>query len=106
MQVNAYLVWDPASKEAVVFDSGTDCSADARAREENGLTIKLILLTHAHGDHVADLGRLAEATGAPIYISSRENAPGAQAIEEGRNVHCRRAGNRIASDLGTFAREE
>ena len=27
MMVNAYLVWDPASKEAVAFDSGADCSA-------------------------------------------------------------------------------
>lgn len=84
VQVNAYLVWDPASKEAVVFDSGTDCSAMLEQTKQSGLTIKLILLTHAHGDHIADLGRLAEATGAPIYISSREKAPGAEAIDEGR----------------------
>jgi len=84
VQVNAYLVWDPASEEAVVFDSGTDCSAILEHAKQNGLTIKLILLTHAHGDHIADLGRLAEATGAPIYISNREKAPGAQPIDEGR----------------------
>jgi glyoxylase-like metal-dependent hydrolase (beta-lactamase superfamily II) len=84
VQVNAYLVWDPASKEAVVFDSGTDCSPMLERAKQNGLTIKLILLTHAHGDHIADLGRLAESTGAPIYISSREKAPGAQSIDEGR----------------------
>jgi hydroxyacylglutathione hydrolase len=84
VQVNAYLVWDPASKAAVVFDSGTDCSAMLEHARQNGITIKIILLTHAHGDHIADLARLAEATGAPIYISNREQAPGAQAIEEGR----------------------
>ena len=84
MMVNAYLVWDPASKEAVAFDSGADCSAMLKHSRDRGLTIKLILLTHAHPDHVADLERLAEATGAPIYLSSRENAPGAQAIEEGK----------------------
>jgi len=84
MAVNAYLVWDPASKEAVAFDSGADCSAMLRHSQDLGLTIKLILLTHAHPDHVADLERLAAATGAPIYLSSRENAPNAQAIEEGK----------------------
>jgi glyoxylase-like metal-dependent hydrolase (beta-lactamase superfamily II) len=52
--------------------------------QDSGLTIKLILLTHAHPDHVADLERLTQTTGAPIYLSSRENAIGAQAIEEGR----------------------
>ena len=83
MQVNAYLVWDPASKEAVAFDSGADCSAMLEHAKKHGLTIKLILLTHAHPDHVADLSRLANATGAPIYLSSREKAPGAQSIEEG-----------------------
>ena len=84
VQVNAYLVWDPASKDAVAFDSGTSCSTMLEHAEKDGLTIKLILLTHAHSDHVADLGRLADATGAPIYLSSREQAAGAQALEEGR----------------------
>ena len=85
IQVNAYLVWDPESKDAVAFDSGSSCSAMLEHAKKNGLTIRLILLTHAHPDHVADLDRLAKATGAPIHISSREKAPGAQPIEEGRN---------------------
>ena len=102
MQVNAYLVWDPASKEAVAFDSGANCSAMLEHARKHGLTIKLILLTHAHPDHVADLSRLASATGAPIYLSSREEASGAQAIEEGRRFHRRPTGNRVAPDLGTF----
>ncbi len=84
MQVNAYLVWDPASKEAIAFDSGADCTTMLARAEKEGLTIKLILLTHAHPDHVADLDRLAEKTGAPIYLSSREEADGAEAIEEGK----------------------
>jgi hydroxyacylglutathione hydrolase len=84
MQVNAYLVWDPLNKEAVAFDSGANCSVMLEHTKKHGLTIKLILLTHAHPDHVADLRRLAQETGAPIFLSSREQAPGAEAIEEGR----------------------
>ncbi len=75
--VNAYLVWDPVSKEAVAFDSGADCSALLEKAKSEGLTINLILLTHAHSDHVADLNRLAQATGAPVYLSEREEAPNA-----------------------------
>jgi glyoxylase-like metal-dependent hydrolase (beta-lactamase superfamily II) len=84
MMVNAYLIWDPASKEAVAFDSGADCSAMLKHSQDRGLTIKLILLTHAHPIHVADLERLAAATGAPFCLSSRENVPGARAVEEGK----------------------
>ena len=84
VRVNAYLVWDPASKEAVAFDSGATCSSMLDFAQENGLTIKLILLTHAHPDHVADLDRLAETTDAPVYLSSREKVHGAQSIEEGK----------------------
>ncbi len=84
MHVNAYLVWSPTSKEAVAFDSGAVCLAMLEHERKHGLTIKLILLTHAHPDHIADLGQLAGATRAPVYLSSREKAPDAQAIEEGR----------------------
>ena len=84
MQVNAYLVWDPASREAIVFDSGADSSAMLEFARKNGLTIRLILLTHAHPDHVADLRRLAGETGVPVFLSAREEAPGAEPIEEGK----------------------
>ena len=82
MRVNAYLVWDPTSKEAVAFDSGADSSALLEKCERDGLTIKLILLTHAHPDHVADLVRLARSSGAPVYLSDREEASGAQPLAE------------------------
>jgi glyoxylase-like metal-dependent hydrolase (beta-lactamase superfamily II) len=84
MQVNAYLVWDPATKRAVAFDTGADSSPMLEQAQKLGLTIELILLTHAHPDHVADLARLTKKTDAPAYLSSREQAPGAQAIEEGK----------------------
>ncbi len=85
MSVNAYLVWDPASKEAVAFDSGADCSPILEKSKIEGLTIELILLTHAHPDHVADLDRLAEATGAPVHLSEHEEAAHALPIREGES---------------------
>jgi hydroxyacylglutathione hydrolase len=84
MTVNAYLVWDPATREAVAFDTGADCAEMLRQASREGLAITLILLTHAHPDHVADLERLRSATSAPIYISEHEFAPSAKAISEGK----------------------
>ena len=63
MAVNAYLVWDPASRAAAVFDTGADCSEMVRFASRHKLNVQLILLTHAHPDHVADLPRLREETG-------------------------------------------
>jgi len=83
VKVNAYLVWDPRSRDAVVFDTGSDCSAILKKIADEKLTVRLILLTHGHADHVAALKPLREATRAPIYISRREQTAGAEAIDEG-----------------------
>jgi hydroxyacylglutathione hydrolase len=85
MTVNAYLVWDPVTRDAVAFDTGADCSAMLKRIESGKLKTKLILLTHAHPDHVADLARLRKATGAPVYISEREPEEGAELIAEGKH---------------------
>lgn len=58
MTVNAYLVWDAESGQAIAFDSGADARPMVEAIRERGLTLKMILLTHTHGDHVADVDRL------------------------------------------------
>ena len=50
---------------------------------ERGLKIALILLTHTHGDHVHELDRLKEVTGAPAYVSERETIDGANPFEDG-----------------------
>src|SRR6266403_2366996 len=85
MAVNAYLVWDPASRAAAALDTGADCSAMVRFANHHKLSVRLILLTHAHADHVADLPRLREETGADVFTPTREPVPGAEAIDEGKS---------------------
>jgi len=84
MTVNAYLAWDLASREAVAFDTGADCREMLARVAAEKLSVKLILLTHAHPDHVADLRRLRKETRARVYISDRETADGAEPIAEGK----------------------
>ena len=83
MAVNAYLVWDPAARVAAAFDTGADCTEIVRFANQEKLSVKLILLTHAHSDHVADLPRLREQTAGQVFAPARESVPGAESIEEG-----------------------
>ena len=80
MTVNSYVVWDPETKQGAAFDTGADCSGML------GLPVKIgqILITHSHGDHIIELARLKEATGAPAYVSEREPVDGAEPFADGR----------------------
>ncbi len=59
MRVNAYLVWDPSSREAALFDTGTDASAPLALVDELGLDLTALFLTHTHLDHIMDRQRVA-----------------------------------------------
>jgi len=85
MTVNAYLIWDPETREAVAFDTGADCSAMLKRIADDHLKVRMILLTHAHPDHVADLRRLRKVTEAPVSISELESEEGAESIPEGKH---------------------
>jgi glyoxylase-like metal-dependent hydrolase (beta-lactamase superfamily II) len=82
--VNSYLIWNPKNGEAIAFDTGSDCSGMIDVVETKRLEIKLILLSHSHGDHVFDLDRLKEKTGASAFISTRESLAGAETFDVGR----------------------
>ena len=81
MAVNAYLVWDPATRATAAFDTGADSKEMLRFARRHKLDVQLILLTHAHPDHVADLPVLREETGADVFTPAREPVPGAEPID-------------------------
>lgn len=84
MRVNAYLVWDPATKAAAFFDTATDSTplvARARALE---LEVGSIFLTHTHNDHIAALDGLRAAfPGARAWSNRAEPWPGTETFSEG-----------------------
>ncbi len=84
MMVNSYVVWDPATREAVAFDTGADAGPMLEFIESQKLAVKLVLLTHTHGDHIFDLDRLKSRTGAAAYVGEREPLAGAEAFAAGR----------------------
>lgn len=84
MAVNAYLVWDPAARAAAAVDTGADSREMIHFAKRHKLHVQLILLTHAHPDHIADLPCLREETGADVFAPAREPVPGAEPIDEGK----------------------
>ncbi|MBT9459329.1 MAG: MBL fold metallo-hydrolase [Burkholderiaceae bacterium] len=65
-QQNCSIVWCDETLEAAVIDPGGDLPRILQAVEERGLTLKQILLTHAHIDHAGGTGALARELGLPI----------------------------------------
>ena len=66
--VNCYLLTD--SGEAAVVDPGAECDKSIQHIEKSGCTLKKILLTHGHFDHIGAVSELAQRTKAPVYVHS------------------------------------
>lgn len=84
MTVNSYLVYDPTSREAALFDAGLTLDQLQPILEEKRLRLSGVFLTHTHGDHVQGLeeirGRFPEAA---VYSPAREALRGTTALEAG-----------------------
>lgn len=71
---HCYIVGDTDTREALVIDPVDNAPLLQQTAQNAGWTIKLILATHAHFDHVLASKELKELTGAPFYIHA-EAAP-------------------------------
>jgi hydroxyacylglutathione hydrolase len=106
LQCNCTILADEETREAIVVDPGDEISRIHSRLTSLGLTLKQILITHAHIDHVGGALKLRALTGAPIYlneadlpllqmmsaqaawlgIETPETAPPDEALTDGRRV--------------------
>jgi glyoxylase-like metal-dependent hydrolase (beta-lactamase superfamily II) len=68
IMANCYILGCEETKEAAVIDPGGDPDRILAALKRLGLTVKLIINTHGHFDHVGGNKRIKEATSAPLVI--------------------------------------
>ena len=68
VSTNAYLVGDTHTNEAILIDPVDNADVIKQTADEAGWTIKLILATHAHFDHVLASKDLKDMTGASFWI--------------------------------------
>src|SRR5579863_6071348 len=65
---NCSVIGVEISREAIVIDPGDDVSKIVAILERNQLTAKMIVITHAHIDHIGGAEKLRAHTGAPVYM--------------------------------------
>ena len=69
---NCTILGDEDAREAIVIDPGDEIGRIQRRLAELGLTLKQILITHAHIDHVGGALKLKRLTGAPIFMNESD----------------------------------
>ncbi len=71
-QTNCYVVGCEETQEGVVIDPGANPERILRTLEESGLTIRYVLNTHCHFDHMGANAEIVAVTGAPLALHPAE----------------------------------
>jgi len=72
LQCNCSIFGDEASREAIVVDPGDNIPEIQAVLRRHGLTVKAIVITHAHIDHIGGAKQLKSITGAPVYMNAAD----------------------------------
>jgi len=70
---NAYVIVDRATKRSIVVDAPFDSARTVEAAR--GTDVQMIVVTHRHGDHWAEIDLLKQALGAPVWCHEGDRAP-------------------------------
>jgi hydroxyacylglutathione hydrolase len=81
---NGYVVACETTREAIVIDPGDDVADQLAVVKREGVSVKMILLTHAHLDHVTGVGAAKTALGAPVWLHRADLFLYDGAAEQGR----------------------
>lgn len=72
LPTNFYFLHREGSADTIAVDPGAHGDGIFAELEKEKLTVRAILLTHAHFDHIWGLAALREHTGAPVYAYEGE----------------------------------
>ena len=83
-----YLLADQDTKEAVLIDPVIEHSErDVKLVKEMGLTLKYVMNTHVHADHITGTGRLKKLSpGCQSVLSEKSGGKADYLIKEGSTV--------------------
>ena len=70
---NGFVVGCEETREAVIIDPGDEVDELLAAASRHELSVKAILLTHAHLDHVTGVGKAKAALDVPVWLHKDDN---------------------------------
>ena len=86
LSVNCFLVWDPASSGAALFDTGLDGSPVLDHLTSAGLELRHVFITHSHWDHIEALPQIRAAFPLAQIHSGSARAPDSQRNQPGQII--------------------
>jgi hydroxyacylglutathione hydrolase len=72
LQCNCSIFGDEATHQAIVIDPGDQIEDILAVLKRHQLTVKAIVITHAHIDHIGGAAKLKAATGATVYMNAND----------------------------------
>jgi glyoxylase-like metal-dependent hydrolase (beta-lactamase superfamily II) len=72
LQCNCSIFGDETTRDGLVVDPGDEIDDILEIVNRHGLTVKAIVITHAHIDHIGGAQKLKQATGAPVYMNPND----------------------------------
>jgi len=69
---NCYIVGSTSTKQGIIIDPGADAKTIMRTVQQTGLSISIIVITHAHMDHVGALREVQQKTNAQFAVHEAE----------------------------------
>jgi hydroxyacylglutathione hydrolase len=74
LHCNCTILGDEVTHEAMVVDPGDNIPEILSRLRKHGLTLRQIVVTHAHIDHVGGAAQLRKLTGAPVLMNQQDLA--------------------------------
>jgi glyoxylase-like metal-dependent hydrolase (beta-lactamase superfamily II) len=81
---NGFVIGCEETRDGVIIDPGDEVDQLLEAAARHGLSIKTILLTHAHLDHVTGVAKAKKALGVPIWLHEDDNFLYEQVVQQGQ----------------------
>jgi len=72
MEANCYILYSPDKREGLIIDPGAEGARLIKFIQEKKISIRYIINTHGHPDHIGANRKVKEHTSAPILIHQRD----------------------------------
>jgi len=81
---NGFVLADETTREGVLIDPGDEVDDLLDIIQARTLSIKYILLTHAHLDHITGVGRAKQALAVPVVLHRDDNFLYEAVVQQGQ----------------------